>query len=286
MKQGLLASLSGLLLIQQAYSAAVVPQSGFYGGLFGGAGYVQDIVFTNFFGYNPTNVINSSLTWPIQKTLFAPPLPRFSTELDYKVLGNGGLQIGYRCNHFRIEGEGLYAYAGINKLIFNNLILNYPFSLQLSNSFPVFSNYRINSLSSSLFLNVRGNTSLYGGLINAYYEFYAPDGGDVDIVPYVGAGIGYGLMQTTARFYFNGQQFLQPLTPPYSISNIIFNNNTESDSTHIYQGIVGLSYFLDDFTAVGTDLRLMRTGNIKTVNEKLNITTLNVNVNFSFDQPN
>lgn len=299
MKPGFLVGLGSMLLAGSMSAATVMPQGGWYGGLFGGAGYLQDAVFTNFFGYNPNNPQNvivvsgsplipytmQNVFWPVP---FAPPtptLPAFTTEIDYKVMGNGGLQIGFRCNHFRIEGEGIYSYTGINKLIFNNLILNYPdntFSLTMPiPAIPIFNNLVVKSMSSSPLFIVRGNTTMYGGLVNGYYEFYVPDG-DVDIVPYIGAGIGYSFIQSTARFYYNGVQISQPL----GLNNIIFNNTTEGDSTHMYQGILGVSYFLDDFTSVGADLRYLRTGTIKTLDEHLTMTSLNLNFNYSFDQPN
>jgi opacity protein-like surface antigen len=179
-------------------------------------------------------------------------------KLTYDVLANGGGQVGYRCYKFRYEGELVF-----NTNNFDSLSIN---------------NFTIGNNQGARGLSIKGSTSLLAGLFNAYYEFYDEDYSETKFVPYVGLGIGYAYVRNKLDFYYNSPQF-----------NRVFllnsNNNSESSSAAIGQGILGLSYFFNDNVSLGTDLRYMSTRKITRFDSRVEAVTWNFLMNFSFDQP-
>ncbi|WP_133138570.1 outer membrane protein [Legionella genomosp. 1] len=251
-------SLAGLLLSGSAGFAAVNPLPGWYVGLFGGGGYTQPIKFT----VAPNVLLTGTYPYYISPT---------NLDLSYKGMGNAGGQIGYRCSKFRFEGEVVYNYSGYKKL-------------QVQNA--TFGTYTVPSFSNSYVFHLNGETSMVSGLVNVYYDFFTPDG-DVTWMPYVGLGIGYSYIENNIKFYYNNQQVF-----PVTGSEL----GKENGSSSIAQAILGVSYLLDDFTSIGTDLRFMRTGNVtlipkgrfgvaNAVEERMTMVAWNVNFNFTFDQP-
>lgn len=173
-------------------------------------------------------------------------------KLGYKAGGNGGGQLGYRICKFRLEGEVNFNYIPFDKLTISNFYIR--------NNVPVYG------------VGMKGETQFIAGLFNAYYEMYQPDGSIYGLVPYVGVGVGFANVQSRAKFYFN--QVL-----------IAGSQEKDSNSTAIAQAILGASYFLDDFTTVGLDVRYIGSRRINVLNERLQVLTLNVILNFSFDTP-
>ncbi|KTC68057.1 Surface antigen [Legionella birminghamensis] len=251
-------SLAGLLLTNSIGFAAVTPLPGWYAGLMGGGGWTQPVKFT----VAPNLLLTGTYPYYISPT---------SIDLSYKGFGNGGGQIGYRCNKFRFEAEALYTFSGYKKL-------------QVQNA--TFGTYTVPSFSNSYYFHLNGETTMVSGLVNVYYDFFTPDG-DVTWMPYVGAGIGLSYIENNIKFYFNNQQV-------FPAPNSDFGK--ENGSTSIAQAILGISYLLDDYTTVGTDIRLMRTGNVtlipkgrfgiaNEVEEHMTLFAWNINFNFTFDQP-
>ena len=170
----------------------------------------------------------------------------------YSILGNIAGQAGYRCNHLRVEGELFYN---------NNPIRSLELGTTTFNS--------VSKYSSSEAVKAQTNTGAF--MINAFYDFYTP-GQTVYFSPYVGLGIGYAYVNTTTKFYDNS----------YYIPG---TNITESGAAPGGQVILGLGYFLDDFTTVGLDLRYFSTkGPVATFNSRMQIATVNITINGSFDR--
>ncbi len=236
------ALLSALFLANSAIYAAE-PTQGWYAGFFGGVNYTPSL---NFNFYTPNfNLINGG-----NSNLFLPNGLN-QGRLQYQDIGgNAGFQIGFRCNYFRFEGEFLYNYSGYDKLRINGRTL--PRSGRFNN------------------FSMKGNTTLAGGLANAYYEFYE-DGTDPTWVPYVGLGLGYTYMQNQLKYYYND----------YNLNQY---HNKISNSYAIGQAIVGINYFYSDDAAVGLDFRYATTGTLKHSNERFAVVALNVVFNYSFDE--
>ena len=87
-----------------------------------------------------------------------------------------------------------------------------------------------------------------------------------------------------------------------NFSNFLSTNNSEivipkasqgfntSFNTSVIQGIIGVSYFMDDFTWAGMDLRYTTTKSLPQMQDFASrdkpyaLTSLNFNINFAFDK--
>lgn len=178
-------------------------------------------------------------------------------DLTHNVLGNVGGQIGYRCNNFRVEVEGIYNNNPMNTLSLGNVIIESP--------------------STSTTLRLKGQTQTGAGFINGYYDFFAPDNLS-SVVPFVGLGAGYATTQSTIQFFYNDTLISE-------------KNLTNSRNGAMGQGIIGVGYFMDDFTVFGLDLRYMTSFNLsknklnQTTNNSTNfkLYTINLTANGAFD---
>ncbi len=175
-------------------------------------------------------------------------------ELSYKILGGGGGQLGYRISdNFRVEVQGLFNSNDFDEIKVGNLVIDRNIAGDTSKP-----------------LTMTGKTNVVAGFINAYYDILT-SGTDSSFAPYLGLGIGYISLKNSVTFYQNGVAI-----PPGSVSS------TESDAGA--QGIIGFSYFMDDFTWASMDYRYISTNNIKDFNNKrYELHTLNFTINFSFE---
>lgn len=224
--------LASLILIASSSDVfAVNPAQGPYAGIMGGVSFFSSVTFNTYVPVNGA-VIPAKLT--------------------YKPWGNGGLDLGYRIDKFRLEGELNYNTGGFDQLRFG---IN-----------------RLRTNNHSFGYRIHGNTSYVAGFFNAYYEMYTPDPDITGVVPYVGLGIGYAHVSSTLSFYNN---------------NVILINSTarQRNSAGIAQGILGMSYFFDDFTSVALDARYATTNRISVIDARVASSSVNLLLNFSFDTP-
>ena len=143
--------------------------------------------------------------------------------LYYSRLGSVGGQLGYRVDHLRAEGEVFF-----NNNFYRNMRIegvNIP-NDQAGSSNP----YQLN-----------GYTNTYAFMLNGYYDFFARDY-TAQLVPYVGLGVGYARFENNIKFFDEGMV----------IAGSVHNELTNSAAG---QGIVGLSYYLTDYTAFSLDFR-------------------------------
>lgn len=213
MKLAVKLGLASLLLVNtQAF--ALNPVQGWYAGLILGVSYAP----------TTTVIPTKSLETPIGT--FEPQV----ATLSYGVLGGVGGQVGYRCNHFRVEGELLYNNNPYDVLTIGNIKINSP------------------SSSSTLRLQGAANSGFF--LVNGFYDLYTPNQDNVSqVVPYVGLGAGYSYVQNNITLFYNDTE--------------LFRTNLKSTfSRPAGQAIVGLSYFMDDFTTFGLDVRYLQTTSI------------------------
>ena len=119
-------------------------------------------------------------------------------------------------------------------------------------------------------LNMQGQTYLGAFMVNALYDFITPDS-ECKVAPFLGLGIGYASIQNSIKFHFN---------------NMYVKNSTltQTSSTPAAQGIIGLSYFADEFAWFGIDFRYLTTQKIAQFsNARVNISSVNLSVNGTFD---
>ena len=234
MKRPLKLSLIALMLANTSVFA-LNPVQGWYGGLILGV------------SMQPTNTF--TFVTPIST------LEPKTASLTRSILGDVGGQIGYRCNHFRVEGELLYNNNPYDTLTVGNVVINSP--------------------STSSGLRVQGDTNTGAFMANGFYDIYTPNQDNLSqVVPYVGVGVGYAYVQNSIQFYNN-----EVLVPNGSIK--------KSYSGPAGQIILGTSYFMDDFTTFGLDVRYFTTG-IKSKTSPLGLNTFDtktqlISVNLSFN---
>ena len=232
---------------------ALNPIQGWYGGVFVGGNYSPNISRTRPFPF----AIDELYGQPVKETL------------SYSILGDIGGEIGYRVCNFRVEGEFLFNYIPYNGLNIGPIFLTGPSTSGTTT--PIIDNGNITSGR----LQFQGATSTYAGFINGYYDLFYNNYTD-SMVPFVGGGIGYALFQNWIQFLIDNNDLARA-------------NVTKNSNALVYQGILGLSYFLDDYTAFALDARYI-SGTKTTVTtfrdsfkNTPTIITLNLSFNGSFN---
>lgn len=170
-------------------------------------------------------------------------------SLKYSVYGDIGGELGYRMNQFRLEGELFY-----NSSPYHQITLGHAtFTTQKK----------------SKGFRFKGYTNTGALMLNGYYDAYCL-WEQSDWVPYVGAGIGYANIQNNINFYYNNVQ-------------ILGTKISETQQAPIGQVILGLNYFMDDFTTFALDVRYFSTQKIDPFNTRAQATSLNFSFNGAFD---
>lgn len=183
------------------------------------------------------------------KFSFRNPLTRIYSDgqVSYNVSANGGGQIGFRFDKFRAEAEFVYNNNSLHEIKTNDIT--------------------INASMNSLGLSGTGNTSYFGALVNAYYEFH-PMNQELRWVPYVGLGGGYLWMNNQVNLSYNFNSF--------------YSRNVDVSSP-AGQGIVGVNYLCNDTHSMGIDYRYMSTPNHQILGARFVVQSINLIVNLSFD---
>jgi len=198
-----------------------------------------------FIGATKTTSANLTLTEP--GTTSSVPGSLSYTEPG----GNFGGQIGYRAEELRAEFE-----VFLNRGVYDQL--SFGSGLKLTN--------KVNTLHP---YTMKGNTTIGAIAINVFWDLFCLFGEDHDLVPYVGAGLTYTQVKNNLQLYDNG---------------IAIGNNLSSTSDVAgVQGIVGVAYFMDDYTSIGLDLRYFSTAQAVIFNSKPTFSSLNIIFNSTFD---
>ena len=248
MTKAFLACLLSILCIAPTPSFAIKPVSNKYAGVFLGPTYTPNISFN----FNPNNVNINSLESSMAtffnvsvaeiQSLFANktlPNRNIPGTLKYSVLGGVGVDFGYRiCSDYRLEGE-----------IFYN---NNPFS-ELT-----IGNYTIDSSSSSTTIHIGGDTNTAALLFNFLYDIpIQSKDGYAALRPYIGGGLGYAYIFSTLEFHYgkNTAEQAQSAEP----ATLYESSIKQTRSAFAVQGIIGISYFIDDFCWLSLDGRVLTT---------------------------
>ena len=225
--------ISSLVLSSSVYGAyASDPVQGFYLGLLGEISHISNIDATVIVNQNP-----------------------YTGKISVGPVGGGaGGAIGYKVQSFRFEGQ---------------LLVN-------ANSFGEFRTGACTFISPAV-LGPQGNCNAFAvnnglgfkgtslgiyGLFNAFYDFLPGPGSDRKAIPYIGLGLGYAQIKNTIQIQ-NNQYIFSGLTP-------INVSLSVSKSGVAGQGILGVSYYLDDYAVVGIDFRYLTSSNSQKTNTTSN----------------
>lgn len=202
-------------------------------------------------------------------TFFNPVTERLiDGKLKYNPLGGGiGLSSGYKFSNFRIEGELLYNYNSYDYFTVDGCRVQSPsVSTPVGETCPAFFGDEQ--------IGLKGNTSVVYGMVNAFYDFFSHNSESL-LVPYIGGGIGYTWITNTEN-----------LTNKITTTTVKFS---ETHNASAAQGILGLGYYIDDYSWVSLDYRYITTGLTDTLrsrgvnNHNYSINTINVTIASTFD---
>lgn len=244
LKSGLL-----VLVLIGGKAFALNPVEGLYAGIFLGGSYSPSI----------------NLSFPHPQTHTTT-----SGSLKYSPFGDIGGQLGYRVNQFRVEGELFYNSAPYDSITLGTTTFK--------------------SKKKSTGLRFKGQTSTAAFMVNGLYDAYFLSE-QTNFVPYLGLGVGYTRVQNTLEFYCDNKPVVNntvnlgpnntcTLTPNPGAkkSNLSAHSNAPAA-----QVIIGASYFMDDFTTIGLDIRHYSTKSMPPFNTKVQSSSLNVFFNGAFD---
>ncbi len=238
---------------------ALEPIDGFYGGLFAEV------------SHGPSG----------QEIYFHEDLMLFHGNVEYSpISGGAGFMLGYKFRHLRAEGELLFNRISTGPLTVGTCTIQSPnVTTPTGVCTPVlYDGFKAKALAYS------GNSTAVYGLFNGIWDFYSSEG-DSGVAPYVGFGAGMASIK-------NGSSFINTNTD-YS------HGQTHKSSGIAYQGILGVSYYMDDFTWCSIDYRYLTTNrkadsgttavtsttappNLPSKNYTLN--TFNMTINVAFDK--
>ncbi|MDR3441715.1 MAG: OmpW family outer membrane protein [Legionella sp.] len=222
--------ISSLVLSSSVYGGAYAsdPVEGFYLGLLGEISHISNIDATVLVNQNP-----------------------YTGKISVGPVGGGaGGAIGYKVQSFRFEGELLVNANSFGELKVGTCTLISPAVLGPQGICPDF--VRANGL------GFKGTSLGIYGLFNAYYDFLPGPSSDRKAIPYIGLGLGYAQIKNTIQIQ-NNQYAFAGLTP-------ISVNSSVSKSGVAGQGILGVSYYLDDYAVVGVDFRYLTSSNSQKTN--------------------
>lgn len=241
--------LFSILCLSQTPCLAIKPVSGIYAGVFLGPTYTPSISFN----FNPSTIPASSIssfenslatffnvTVAEVQALFAnTTLPNRNVPgtVKYSILGGIGGEIGYRfCNDYRFETEVVYNNNPFDKITIGN------YTIESSNSDPNF--------------HISGDTNTAALLFNFLYDIpLESNDGYKAVRPYLGGGLGYAYIFSDLKFHY-GQNYSEQAAGAEPATLYEYNLR-RNRSAFVVQGIVGLSYSIDDFCWLSLDGRML-----------------------------
>lgn len=263
MKNYLKFGLAGLMAMNGS-ALADAPPDGWYWGILGEVSKTPSINFT--IPYSDFVIINTTFA-PLFPLPVPPTLPTPTGTIKYNMGYGGGIDAGYRYCGFRFEGEVLYntnkfdsvSFAGVTITSSQNTSLAFPFSN----------------------LTVSGNSDLKAGLLNFYYDFYNFDDDDVSWIPYLGFGVGYGILQNRLT--------LNAITPSGLLATGTTTGGTtttplatlrQKTNTPVGQIIGGVAYQFNESFSAGLDYRYVTTKTLTGFNKRYILNTINLTLTY------
>lgn len=241
--------LLNLILISKCANALNVVE-GWYGGMTLGASTQPEVSYSyeSFNFINNNQVIYTPDANGAQITINYNPITNPTTQpgkLTFDVFGNIGLMAGYRFySGFRAELELNYTYVPFQRLLIG--VDPQLFATDTFTNVTVNDTVTVRSPSHSTGIKMEGSTSSGFVFINGIYEYIQRDC-EYNWVPYLGLGLGYGVINNSAKLFDN--EF-----------DVDRGNASINTLTPMAQAIIGISYFLDDFSAFAFDVRYKISG--------------------------
>lgn len=244
MKPSFKITLAGFTLFSLIYGTtvnAVNPPRGWYGGVFLG----------------PT--MTNKITYPFKSPLTGADE---TGSMKYNVLGNIGVDLGYRINKFRVEGEFFYNASPYDELTIGSVVIPHTSGTDA----PASASTTPPTIED---LGMKGHTYTSALLINGFYDLFSHAEGSF-WAPYVGVGIGYAHIVNNIKFYDND----------VAIGGSMTSSEVNKPAA---QAILGINYFVDDFASFGIDFRYFATQKLEHLETGLRIASVNFTVAGSFD---
>lgn len=227
------AGLLGLLCVLPLISLAIKPVAdNFYMNVFLGPSATTNLTFV----FNPSTIPQSTIDKfksSFQQTFgitlpelnLALPNQNIPGQLTYSILGGVGGEIGYQVvPQYHMGIEFLYNNNPFKQLTLGN------YTLTNNESDPLY---------------IEGDTNAFLGFFNAYYDMLIPSRDNYSTLsPYAGIGAGYFFRENTLKLNYS------------TTYEKVFKQNTGALAV---QGILGLSYFMDDFCKIFVDVRYVTT---------------------------
>lgn len=183
-------------------------------------------------------------------TTFNPRSNRVeSGQLLYSILGYIGGQVGYRFNQLRAEGEFFFNSAPYHQLTLGG--------------------QKFTTSTHTTSWHIKGQTNTGAFMLNGFYDFMRMTDNNVFWVPYVGVGIGYGEINNNVKYY---------------LDKAFIKKTTAKANSPLAQGIIGISYFVDDFFWFSADYRYIASKSLEFFNDgrlTMNAVTISVSGSIS-----
>jgi hypothetical protein len=273
--------LATLLLISTWAFADEDVANGLYGGLFVTGSSGPSLRFSSykpeFLGYTG-DILN-----PFGNIYYSPG------TLSSNFGAGGGMNLGYRYNCFRFEGEFLYNVNTVGKMKYapGTTVGQLAFSSSRRVANTLFQTY------------VSGQTDEYMGFANFFYDFLPAHPAENSLYPYVGLGFGYQKIQTTTKYkaqdwvdvttrqpvVYGTPAFAAPPCPDGSTTCLytptLANTGTRLSATsYVGQGILGVGYEMDSYFNFYLDFRYIATPKLVQYGESLHFYTFNLGMNY------
>lgn len=204
--------------------------------------------------------------------------------------GGAGASLGYKINMFRVEGELLFNINNYEEYKTGSCTLISPNAVGPRGegcTYPIYENL--------WGLGFKGNKMDFYGLINGFVDFnFLFSDPNINIIPYLGLGLGGAFMRSHAEFRSNKYAPIPypfPSSPPAVSPKISIDSN---QSGLAVQGIVGVSWYLDDFATIGVDFRYIAAVNSNNLNidnpvksvgiSQFGISTINLTFTFALEK--
>ena len=171
--------------------------------------------------------------------------------LNYGIFGEIGGQFGYRCGKYRLEGQLLYNNSPYKSLVLGGVTIR-------------------DDSSNTTGVRLEGSTDTGVAMFNGYYDFFTSDASR-NFIPYVGLGLGYAYVSNNLKVY--NKEVL-----------VTKDRIKEHNTSPAGQIILGGSYFLDDFTFFGMDIRyLTTTTKSDALDSRVQVYSFNLSFNGAFN---
>lgn len=171
--------------------------------------------------------------------------------LNYGILGDIGGQVGYRWNKYRLEGQFIYNNSPYKSIVVGGVTIR-------------------DDSSNTTGVRLEGSTDTGLAMVNGYYDFFTSDASR-NFIPYVGAGVGYAYVSNNLKIY--NKEVV-----------VTAGRIKETNTSPAGQIILGSSYFLDDFTFFGMDVRYFTTSSkSNALDSRVQVYSFNLSFNGAFN---